>query len=72
VGAGNGIRANPLLAEILADTFQMEMQVPAHREEAAFGAAVLAAVRSGALANLVAAGRLIRYTGGTTPSEPEA
>jgi len=37
------------------------MVVPAHAEEAAFGAALLAGVAGGALSDLAAAGRLIRY-----------
>jgi sugar (pentulose or hexulose) kinase len=60
VGAGNGIRSNPLLARIISDHFAMPMRVPAHREEAAFGAALLTAVRAGLVPDLAAAGRLIR------------
>jgi sugar (pentulose or hexulose) kinase len=59
VGAGNGIRANPLLARILAEHFALPLQVPAHREEAAYGAALLAAVRAGVFPDLPSAGRLI-------------
>ncbi|OGG51320.1 MAG: hypothetical protein A3F84_02960 [Candidatus Handelsmanbacteria bacterium RIFCSPLOWO2_12_FULL_64_10] len=61
IGAGNGVRKNPLLREILADAFGMRMQTPAHREEAAFGAALLAAVGDGAFSRLQEAGKLIRY-----------
>jgi sugar (pentulose or hexulose) kinase len=61
VGAGNGVRANPLLARLIAREFGLPLRVPAHREEAAFGAALLAAVRTGAAADLAAAGRLIRH-----------
>jgi sugar (pentulose or hexulose) kinase len=61
VGAGNGIRANPLLARIIAEAFGLDMLLPAHREEAATGAARLAAVGAGVFADLAAAGRIIRY-----------
>jgi sedoheptulokinase len=37
VGAGNGIRENPVLAGIIAEEFGLPLAVPAHREEAAFG-----------------------------------
>jgi sugar (pentulose or hexulose) kinase len=61
VGAGNGLRENPLLAGIVAAQMQLPLQVPCHREEAAFGAALLAAVGAGCCPDLGAAGRLIRY-----------
>jgi sugar (pentulose or hexulose) kinase len=50
VGAGNGIRENPLLSKLIADEFGMTLTTPAHREEAAFGAALAAAVGSGVFA----------------------
>ena len=59
IGAGNGIRSNPLLARIIAGAFGMPMHTPAHREEAAYGAALLAAVQCGARVDLTDAGRLI-------------
>ena len=37
VGAGNGVRRNRLLAEILADRFAMPLHIPALAEEAAMG-----------------------------------
>lgn len=61
VGAGNGIRENALLAGIVAADFGRPMMVPSHREEAAFGAALLAAVGLGLLPDRKAAGRLIHY-----------
>jgi sugar (pentulose or hexulose) kinase len=61
VGAGNGLRENPLLAHIVAEEMGLPMQVPRHREEAAYGAALLAAVGTGACRDLTAAGRQIRY-----------
>lgn len=64
IGAGNGIRKNPLLQEILSEAFGMQMQTPAHTEEAAFGAALLAAVGGGTFRDMQEAGRVIRYVEG--------
>lgn len=63
VGAGNGLRENAVLADCVARQFGLPLLLPRHREEAAFGAALLAAVGAGALPNLAAAGSLIRYAG---------
>jgi sugar (pentulose or hexulose) kinase len=62
VGAGNGLRENPVLAAIVAEEFGLPLAVPIHREEAAFGAALLAAVQAGLCPNLDTASKLIRYT----------
>ena len=61
VGSGNGIRLNRGLRKVFEDRLGMEMRVPAHREETSFGAGLLAGVACGALPDLGAAGRLIRY-----------
>lgn len=61
VGAGNGLRENRVLARIVEEEFGMKLSLPRHREEAAFGAARLAAVGAGVFPDLSAAGRLIRY-----------
>lgn len=42
VGSGNGIRKNPVLQKLFAQTFGMELMIPAHMEEAAYGAALFA------------------------------
>ncbi len=47
VGAGNGVRRNPVLSQILSEQFGLPLVVPRHREEAACGAALIAAVGSG-------------------------
>ena len=39
VGAGNGLRQNPVLAKLVKERFAMELEFPPHREEAAVGAA---------------------------------
>jgi sugar (pentulose or hexulose) kinase len=61
VGAGNGLRENAVLADIVATEFGIPMRVPRHREEAAFGAALFAAVGLGLLPGRNAAARLIRH-----------
>ncbi|MBE6631426.1 MAG: hypothetical protein E7623_01860 [Ruminococcaceae bacterium] len=42
IGSGNGIRMNPHFAKVCEKRFGMKMFVPAHKEEAAFGAALYA------------------------------
>lgn len=69
VGAGNGLRHNHLLAEILAATFEMPLYVTAQEEEAATGAALLAAVACGEFPSLDAAAKLLRYAQAVTPGQ---
>jgi sugar (pentulose or hexulose) kinase len=64
VGAGNGLRENAVLAGIVAEAFGMPLSFPRHREEAAFGAALVAAVGAGLFPDLAAAGRVIQYQQG--------
>ena len=47
VGSGNGVRKNPVLRQYLEEQFGLKLKLPAHREEAAFGAAVFAAAAAG-------------------------
>ncbi|MBI3960310.1 MAG: FGGY-family carbohydrate kinase [Chloroflexi bacterium] len=62
VGAGNGVRRNRLLADILAQRFAMPLHIPALAEEAAVGAAIVAAVGQGEFATLdEATARLLTY-----------
>ena len=61
IGSGNGIRHNAPLAARFSAAFGLPLSVPAHREEAAFGAALFAAVAAGAVPDLAAAQSLIRY-----------
>lgn len=42
VGSGNAIRRNPALKKAFERAFAMPMKIPAHQEEAAFGAALFA------------------------------
>jgi sugar (pentulose or hexulose) kinase len=61
VGAGNGLRENALLAQMVAEEFGLPLRVPRHREEAAFGAALVAAFGAGLFPSLQAAGRAVQY-----------
>ena len=47
VGSGNGVRKNSVLRQYLEEQFGLKLKLPAHREEAAFGAAVFAAAAAG-------------------------
>jgi sugar (pentulose or hexulose) kinase len=67
VGAGNGLRDNVVLAQLVADAFVMPLSLPRHREEAAYGAALLAAVAAGRFSDLPSAGRLVRFESNSDP-----
>ena len=43
IGSGNAIRMNPVLRQIIETDYDAKLNIPAHKEEAAFGAALLAA-----------------------------
>lgn len=61
VGAGNGLRRNAVLSHIVAEAFGMPLRVPTHREEAAYGAALVAGVGAGVFADIEAAAQVVRY-----------
>jgi sedoheptulokinase len=61
VGSGNGIRKNPALRRAFELAFGMPLLVPAHDEEAAFGAALYGMAAAGLVPNIAAAQALIRY-----------
>jgi sedoheptulokinase len=61
IGAGNGLRKNPVLREIAEQKFRLKMRVPRHTEEAAYGAAMQAMVLGGDRASLEDAAGIIRY-----------
>ncbi len=61
IGSGNGIRRNPALRALFEQAFGMPMLIPAHCEEAAFGAALFAAAATGMSASVQAAQEIIRY-----------
>ncbi len=60
IASGNGIRKNPLLCELIEQQYGMPLCLPAHREEAAYGAALLALTACGACRTWQDAQRLIR------------
>jgi len=62
IAAGNGLRENPLLAEIVSQAFGLSMQFTRHREEAAFGAVLAASVGAKVFANLDAAAKTLIHT----------
>ena len=61
VGSGNGIRKNRNLVKISEEKFGTDMKIPAHTEEAAFGAALYGAVASGLFKTADEARRLIKF-----------
>ena len=69
VGAGNGIRRNRLLAEILVETFDMPLYITTQEEAGATGAALLAAVGAGEFASFDAAAALLRYQEAVGPGD---
>ena len=62
VGSGNGIRKNPQLVAAAEKKFGSKMKIPAHLEEAAYGAAMYALVTSGKF-TCEQVRKLIRYKG---------
>lgn len=61
IGSGNGIRRNRHLQKIFEDIFKMKMQIPKHREEAAYGASLYAMTASGGYKTIGEAQELIQY-----------
>ncbi|MCY2962832.1 MAG: FGGY-family carbohydrate kinase [Planctomycetota bacterium] len=61
VAAGNGLRENLLLAELVAESFGLPMVNTVYCEEAAVGAALAAAVGEGVFSDLDTAGMSLRY-----------
>lgn len=43
IASGNGVRLNPVLQEIIKRQYALPLHIPKHKEEAAFGAALIAA-----------------------------
>ncbi len=61
VGSGNGIRKSALLQKILTRMFNMKLQIPVYREEAAYGAALFAMTGAGHFKDTSEAQALISY-----------
>ncbi len=60
IGSGNGLRKNPLLVREISRRFHRPVWFPAHTQEAAYGAALLAGASTGLWPDLETAGRNIR------------
>ena len=61
-GSGNAIRKSVVLKAYLEEKFGLPLYIPAHREEAAFGAALFSAVASGKYQSLTEAQeKLVHY-----------
>lgn len=61
VGSGNGIRKNPYLIKVAENRFGASLKIPAHTEEAAYGAALFALISSGYFTSSKEAKKLINY-----------
>jgi sedoheptulokinase len=66
IGAGNTIRFSKLLCRNLEDRFQRRLYIPKHREEAAFGACLLAVAAGKHIDHLFRAGELIEIDPGAS------
>ena len=64
IGSGNGIRKNAKLVEVIEEQFGTKLKIPAHKEEAAYGAALFGLVACGKFRNGAEAQRLISYEDG--------
>jgi sugar (pentulose or hexulose) kinase len=60
IGSGNGLRKNPLLVSEISRRFNRPVWFPAHTQEAAYGAALLAGASTGLWPDLQTAGRNIQ------------
>jgi sedoheptulokinase len=63
VGSGNGIRKSVILQQMFSEKFGMKVKIPAHNEEAAYGAALSAMVGIGLCKSIEKAQSIIRYEG---------
>ena len=61
IGSGNSIRMNKVLQKMLSRRFNMKIQIPIHKEEASYGAALSALVGAGVFECMRQAQKLIRY-----------
>ena len=61
VGSGNGVRKSDVLRRMFSKKFGLPLVVPAHTEEAAYGAALYSMVGSGAYKDISGAQAIIKY-----------
>ncbi len=72
IGVGNALRRNPLLCRILEEEMNVPLYSPEYREEAALGAAIIAAVGAGAYQSYVSTDRPVSYEkAGTSKVSPD-
>jgi sedoheptulokinase len=70
VGSGNGLRLNPAMRNYCSEAFGMPLRIPAHREEAACGAAIIAALGMGVKPSVPAHLNRTRPARGRNTSSP--
>lgn len=61
VGSGNGIRLNNHLAKRFAKTFEMPINIPIHKEEAAFGSTLFGLTVAKGFTDMKETQQLIHY-----------
>ena len=61
IGSGNGLRKNPALQRVAERAFGAPLRIPAHTEEAAYGAALFALVSAGYCRNAAEAQKRICF-----------
>lgn len=61
VGSGNGLRKSRVMQKYASDIFGLPLLIPAHTEEAAFGACIFALAASGISPSLADAQKIIKY-----------
>ena len=61
IGSGNGIRKTPAFAKSLSKRFGKELKIPAHKEEACFGACLFSLVAIGEFEKVSDAQKIIKY-----------
>ena len=61
VGSGNGIRKNLPLKRVLEKTFGLPLKIPRYKEEASYGASLLALASTGGYKDMAEARMAIRY-----------
>ena len=63
IASGNGLRKNKALQKLFAESFGVELKIPAHSEEAAFGAALFGLTAAGFEESIYSAQKMIKYEG---------
>ncbi len=61
VGSGNGLRKSPVWRAMCEELFSLPLVIPAHKEEAAYGAAIFALAACGVYESIADAQKIIKY-----------